>query len=149
MHMTTHIFSRPFVIALAVGYRAACAAVVPVSPIGGETVALLPEEQKKIMSFATYEQRLAALKADKAKSHDARFYCKDRETKWRISAPLVLEMADHGRRKGALEDIDRHFAGFRQRQGTVAQSRGKAQDGDVGRQFDEREGARQYPLLHV
>ena len=61
--MTVHIFSRPLAIALAVGYRAAYAAVVPVSPIGGETVALLPEAQKKIMAFATYEDRRKGLGA--------------------------------------------------------------------------------------
>ena len=100
MHMTAHIFSRSFAIALAVGYMTAYAAVVPISPIGGETVALLPEAQKTIMAFATYEERLAALKADKAKPHDARFYCKDRETKWRISAPLVLKWQTTADEKG-------------------------------------------------
>ena len=69
----------------------ASAAVVPVSPIDGETVSLLPEAQKKIMSLATHEERLAALKDDKAKPHDERCYFRDRESKWRISAPLTLK----------------------------------------------------------
>ena len=51
---------------------------------------LLTEQQKKIMAIPTYAERLAALKADYAKPHDDRYYGKDRDTKWRISSPLVL-----------------------------------------------------------
>ena len=103
MRMTTYIFNRPFVIALAVACMTlglAQATVVPVSPIGGETLALLPEAQKKIMAFATYEERLAAIKADKAKPHAERFYCKDPETTWRTSAPLVLKWQTTDGEKG-------------------------------------------------
>ena len=78
----------------------AAAAVVPVSPIDGETVALLPEAQKKIMSLATYEERLAALKADKAKPRDERCYFRDRESKWRTSAPLTLKWQTTDGEKG-------------------------------------------------
>ena len=70
---------------------AANAAVEIVSPANGTTVALLPEPQKKIMSYATYEERLAVLKADNAKPHDDRYYGKDRDSKWRLSVPLVLK----------------------------------------------------------
>ena len=38
------------------------AAIVPVSPAGGETVALLPEAQRIVMSLETREERLAALR---------------------------------------------------------------------------------------
>ena len=79
------------VIALNALVTAASAAVVPVSPTGGAKVALLPEAQKKIMSFATCGERVAALKADSEKPHDERFYGKDRSSKWRTSLPLKLE----------------------------------------------------------
>ena len=69
----------------------AAAAVEPVSPANGATIVLLPEPQKKIMAFATYEERLAALRADKAKPHDDRYYGKNRASKWRTSRPLTLK----------------------------------------------------------
>ena len=70
---------------------AASAAVVPVSPTGGVEVALLPEAQKRIMSFATNEERAAAVRADGEKPKDERFYEKDRASKWRTSLPLNLK----------------------------------------------------------
>ena len=70
---------------------AASAAVVPVSPVGGAKVALLPEAQKRIMSLATHEERIADIKADSEKPKDERFYDKDRESKWRTSLPLKLK----------------------------------------------------------
>ena len=80
---------------LAVAFQAlgfaASAAVVPVSPTAGTKVELLPEAQKKIMSFATHEERVAAVKADFEKPKDERFYDKDRASKWRTSLPLKLE----------------------------------------------------------
>ena len=69
----------------------ASAAVVPVAPTGGAKVALLPEAQKKIMSFATHEERVAVLKADDEKPKDKRYYGRDRGSKWRTSLPLKLE----------------------------------------------------------
>lgn len=68
----------------------ASAAIEPYTPANGSTVALLTEQQKKILAMPTYAERLAELKADSAKPHDNRYYGKDRDTKWRISAPLVL-----------------------------------------------------------
>ena len=70
---------------------AASAAVVPVSPADGAKVALLPEAQKKIMSLATHEERVAAIKADLEKPKEERFYDKDRASNWRTSLPLKLE----------------------------------------------------------
>ena len=67
------------------------AAVIPASPIDGETVTLLPEAQKKIMSFATHDERMTELKADAKKPAEERFYDKDCDTKWRTSLPLKLE----------------------------------------------------------
>ena len=69
----------------------ASAAVVPVSPIDGTKVALLPEAQKRIMSFVTHEERVAAVRADGEKPKDERFYDKDRSSKWRTSLPLKLK----------------------------------------------------------
>ena len=72
---------------------AASAAVIPVSPVDGAKVALLPEAQKKLMSFATHEERVAAVKADFEKPKDERFYDKDKDraSKWRTSLPLKLK----------------------------------------------------------
>lgn len=70
---------------------AASAAVVPVSPAGGEKVALLPEAQKRIMSLATHEERVAEIRADNERPEEERFYGKDRASKWRTSLPLKLE----------------------------------------------------------
>ncbi len=69
----------------------ASAAVVPVSPVEGAKVALLPEAQKKILSFATHEERVAVLKADGEKPKDERYYGKGRGSKWRTSLPLKLK----------------------------------------------------------
>ncbi|MCR5752411.1 MAG: tyrosine-protein phosphatase [Kiritimatiellae bacterium] len=66
------------------------AAVELVSPVDGAEVALLPEAQKKIMSLATYGERLAALRADGEKPHDERYYGRGRSEKWRTSVPLRL-----------------------------------------------------------
>lgn len=68
----------------------ASAAVVPVSPIDGETVALLPKAQKMIMSFATHKERVAEIKADCEKPKDERIYDKECAM-WRESLPLNLE----------------------------------------------------------
>ena len=68
---------------------AAIAAVEPLSPTGGETVAMLPEAQIRIMAIATYDERLAALRNDKESGGDLFF--KNKDEKWRTAAPLVLK----------------------------------------------------------
>ena len=73
------------------------AAVEPVSPVGGETVQLLPDEQRKIMSLPTYDDRLAELKTDK---DEKKTYFKDVETKWRVAKPLVLKWRTTGGERG-------------------------------------------------
>ena len=65
----------------------ATGAVIPLSPTDDEVVRLLPETQRRIMSFATYDMRLEALMKDRE--------CGGREfgddgSRWRVSAPLVL-----------------------------------------------------------
>ena len=61
---------------------AVLAAVETVSPGRGETVALVPEVQKKVMSLPTLAERLKVLKDDKAIRH---------EKSWHKSVPLVLK----------------------------------------------------------
>ena len=68
----------------------ASAAVIPVSPIDGAKVTLLPEAQKKIMPFATHEERVAEIKADGEKPKNERIYDKE-VAMWRKSLPLNLE----------------------------------------------------------
>ena len=53
---------------------AASATITPYTPADGSTFTLLPEPQRKIMAFSTYDERLAALKADHEKPHDDRYY---------------------------------------------------------------------------
>ena len=79
---------------------AASAAIEPFSPADGSTVTLLTEQQRKIMAMPTYAERLDTLKADHAKPHDDRYYGKDRESKWRISNPLVLRWRTTAGEKG-------------------------------------------------
>ena len=58
------------------------AAVEPIAPVGGETVALVPEAQKKVMAPPTLAGRLKVFDDDKAVRHD---------DSWRKSVPLVLK----------------------------------------------------------
>ncbi|MBR2839031.1 MAG: tyrosine-protein phosphatase [Kiritimatiellae bacterium] len=78
-------------VALVALAAAATAAVVPVSPTGGAKVALLPDAQKRVMSFATHGERVADIKADGERPKDARIYAKGGAPKWRTSLPLRLE----------------------------------------------------------
>ena len=66
----------------AVSCCSAFAAVETVCPGKGETVALVPEMQKKVMSLPTLAERLKAFKGDKTLRHDK---------SWRKSVPLVLK----------------------------------------------------------
>ena len=74
--------------------------IEPFSPADGSTVTLLTEQQRKIMSVPTYEERLAVLKADDNKPHDIRYYGKNRASKWRISTPLTLRWRTTAGEKG-------------------------------------------------
>ena len=79
---------------------AASATITPYTPADGSTFTLLPEPQRKIMAIPSYDERLAALKADHDKPHDDRYYGKDRDSKWRISVPLVLRWRTDAGEKG-------------------------------------------------
>ena len=58
------------------------AAVVPLAPVGGETIALVPEAQKKIMAPATLAERLKVIQDDRKVRH---------AHSWRKSVPLLLK----------------------------------------------------------
>ena len=49
------------VAALAIAAHTAAAALVPVSPVRGATIARVPDVQKKVMDLATLEERIADL----------------------------------------------------------------------------------------
>ena len=74
------------------------ATVKLLSPCGGETVELLPEAQKSIMAFESYDDRLAALCKDKECGGEA--YFRNKDAKWRTSAPLVLKWRTTDGEKG-------------------------------------------------
>ena len=65
----------------------AIGAVIPLSPTGNEVVCLLPEAQRRIMSFPTYDIRLDALMKDREGGGKA---FGDDDSRWRVSTPLVL-----------------------------------------------------------
>lgn len=62
------------------------AAVELISPVNGETVAIVPEAQKKIMSLPTLEERLQLFAYDKANGKVIRH-----DKLWRKAQPLVLK----------------------------------------------------------
>ena len=64
----------------------ASAALVPVSPTGGETVALLPDAQKKVMDLPTLAERIAIFREDREKGGNIL----RRGKFWRKANPVVL-----------------------------------------------------------
>ena len=74
---------RTIFLAIAACAVAADAAVVPISPMGGETVTLLPEGQRDVIAQPTYKCRVERLKEKRIGKNDA-------EDQWGMSRPLVL-----------------------------------------------------------
>ena len=70
------------------------ATIEPVSPAGGETVELLPEAQRIVMSFETREERLSALRDGVDGVQIAK------KPRWRVSNPLVLRWRTKNGEKG-------------------------------------------------
>ena len=70
-------------LAIAAFTAAAGAAVVPIGPIGGEQVVLLPEGQIDVIALPTYSNRVERLK-------EKWIGKKDTENGWGRSRPLVL-----------------------------------------------------------
>ena len=64
------------------------ATLEPVSPVGGETVPLLPEIQKKVIAMPTLAERIAFF-ADNKTNTNVRS-----GTQYRTSAPLVFRFRD-------------------------------------------------------
>ena len=62
------------------------AAIVPVSPIDGETVSLVPDAQKKVMDVPTLEERIALFREDR--EHGGKVIRHDKF--WRKAKPVVL-----------------------------------------------------------
>jgi len=60
--------------------------VVPVWPVGGENVKLLPRAQEKVMSYETHEKRVEILRSDVAWGGE---FSKDKL--WRKSRPLIFK----------------------------------------------------------
>ena len=79
------------------------AAIVPVSPVGGEVVARVPDAQKKVMDLATLEERIALFREDREKGgkvirHDQYWRkAKPLKLKWRVTegetGPWKIEIA--------------------------------------------------------
>ena len=64
----------------------ATAALVPVSPVGGETVSLVPDAQKKVMDIPTLKERIALFREDREKGGKVIRHDKF----WRKAKPVVL-----------------------------------------------------------
>ena len=71
------------------------AALVPVSPVGGEMVQLVPDAQKTVMNKATYGERLAFLQWDRENGKKIRH-----DKFWRRASPLVLKWRATAGEKG-------------------------------------------------
>ena len=63
------------------------AALVPLSPVGGQEVALVPDAQKRVMTLPTLADRLRLFRDDKAGGKILK-----NDMSWRNSLPLVLEV---------------------------------------------------------
>jgi len=63
------------------------AAIEPVAPVGGATVALVADAQKKVMNLPTLEERLALFRKDRKEGKKIRH-----DPYWRKSLPFVLSV---------------------------------------------------------
>ena len=71
------------------------AAIVPVSPVAGKTIQLVPDAQKKLMNMPTYKERLEFLQWDRANGKKVRH-----DPNWRKALPVVLEWKATAGEKG-------------------------------------------------
>ena len=62
------------------------AAIIPISPVGGESVQLVPDVQKTIMGIATREERIEIIRQDREHG-DGKIY---NNPMWRKAVPLKL-----------------------------------------------------------
>lgn len=81
-------FLAPFsLVFAALALASAPAALVPVSPVGGEVVARVPDAQKKVMDLPALEDRIALFREDR--EHGGKVIRHD--PFWRKAPPLVLK----------------------------------------------------------
>ena len=71
------------------------AAIVPVSPVTGKTIQLVPDAQKKLMNMPTYKERLEFLQWDRANGKKVRH-----DPNGRKALPVVLEWKATAGEKG-------------------------------------------------
>ena len=72
------------------------AAIIPLSPVGGAEVSLVPDAQKKVMYPQTLAERIAIFREDREKNGKVIRHDKF----WRKPAPLVLKWRTTGKEKG-------------------------------------------------
>ena len=80
------------VVALVAGVQAA---IVPVAPVNGTEIQLVPDAQKKLMGMPTYKERLEFLQWDRANGKKIRH-----DKFWRLAKPVVLEWQATAGEKG-------------------------------------------------
>ena len=110
------------------------AAIVPVSPVGGEIVARVPDAQKKVMDLATLEERIALFRKDREKGgkvirHDQYWRkAKPLKLKWRVTAgetgPWKIEIATNP----DLKDPEIRYVSVK----SVDPATGRETDKDIG-----------------
>ena len=110
------------------------AAIVPVSPVGGEVVARVPDAQKKIMGLATLEERIALFRQDRKEGgkvirHDQYWRkAKPFKLKWRVTegetGPWKIEIATNP----DLTDPEIRYVGVK----SVDPATGRETDKDIG-----------------
>ena len=90
----THTIKILFVSCVAITVATvAGAAIIPLSPVGGAEVSLVPDAQKKVMSPLTLAERIAIFREDREKNGKVIRHDKF----WRKPAPLVLKWRTTGK----------------------------------------------------
>lgn len=85
-----------FAVSFACALLGAFAAIEPIDPVGGKAVALLPAEQKKVMSLPTLEKRLEFFAKENVSGRKAR----KQEDCWRRAVPVDLKWRATSGEKG-------------------------------------------------
>lgn len=85
-------------IGLCLAATALQAAIEPVSPLDGQTVAIVPDAQKQVMNVPTLEGRMKLLREDRRHGKKLKH-----DKYWRHACPLVLELRTTGWRNTATQ----------------------------------------------
>ena len=83
---TMQLMKALFLAVAALASGVGIAAIEPLEPVGGKTIALVPEAQKKVMSLQTLAERLKLFEDDKASGKVLRH-----DKFWRKACPFVLK----------------------------------------------------------